>query len=92
MGNNVVTKRCSMCGKPIPLSPRNKKYCSKKCSHDAAIMLGRIYRAERKKIAQTTNRSALSIIKLDTISLIAKAASEQGLSYGEYVARMDGLK
>lgn len=88
---------CLWCGKPLPVTGMRTKYCSEKCAHASKIQGMRAWHAahvgERaKKKAQTLAEPAPVIIKLNTLAMIAKAASDCGMSYGEYVARMDGMK
>ena len=88
---------CSVCGKPVPLQGLKRSYCS-----DACARVGKLEQQKRWRFTHTrwggTKKGADScepaptIIKLNAVEMIAKAAHDSGMTYGEYVARMDGMK
>ena len=93
----VKESNCLWCGKPIPEKGLRRSYCSEECARASKIQGMRSWRAlraseEEQKKAQTLAEPAPVIIKLNTLAMIAKAASDCGMSYGEYVARIDGMK
>ena len=88
---------CIICGKPVPLTGLKRSYCS-----DACARVGKLEQQKRWRFAHARGESqkkgadpcepAPKIIKLNAVEMVAKAANDSGMSYGEYVARMDGLK
>lgn len=88
---------CLYCGKPVPLQGLRRNYCSEECAHARKLEMQKAWRFAHAgywgiKKGADSEESTPKIIKLNAVEIVAKAASESGLSYGEYVARMDGMK
>ena len=77
---------CVICGKEFEYEKGNKICCSKECSSERVIILQRWKRKNDKsnKIQLQKKHSCKSI------SEIQKEARRCGMSYGMYIARIEG--
>lgn len=101
MGTVIVMPTfCEVCGKPIPRPSKRRTYCSEACAckghkekvaiaHEEKRLMMREY-AEIKKGTRAKKPSPLS--KKMMWDAIIQGMEETGLTYGEYIARLDGFK
>ena len=75
-------KKCKHCGKMFEAYVHNKKYCSEKCYYEAE----KIRQKERYKKKSSMHKKKIKELHLG-IREILKRASEEGLTYGEYVEK-----
>ena len=71
-------RRCLMCNKLYIATRSNAKYCSAACRREVDYASKRAYRAEDTKPRE----------KKQSITDIAVAARQAGMTYGQYVAKM----
>ena len=74
----VLEKECTWCGRSFRTVQRAQQYCSAFCAHEAALQQGRERRAHGRRRKMTDNMA--------WIIRINRAALEEGLTYGKYVA------
>ena len=74
----VLEKECTWCGRSFRTVQRAQQYCSAFCAHEAALQQGRERRAHGRRRKMTDNMA--QIIRIN------RAALEEGLTYGKYVA------
>lgn len=74
----VLEKECTWCGRRFRTVQRAQQYCSEFCAHEAALQKGRERRANGRRRKMTDNMAR--IIRIN------RAALEEGLTYGKYVA------
>lgn len=79
------TIECAVCGKPFVRLTANAKYCSKACARKRNRQKTR---ADDKKIRDLMAGRA-RLPRSQSLEDVVRAAAESGLSYGEYVARME---
>ena len=79
---NPTIKKCAICGMQFTSAKSNtKKYCSVECVVEAKRLRceqNRRFCAERKRHAGEKNKS---IVEID------RRAKDEGLTYGQYVAK-----
>ena len=69
---------CPVCGKSFIFKGGRRKYCSPVCSRTAELERKRV--GSRVKVKPKTKA-------VSPLSMIAREASEAGMTYGRYVAR-----
>ena len=69
---------CPVCGKSFIFKGGRSKYCSPLCSRTAEL--------ERKRVGSSVKVKP-KIKAASPLSMIAREASEAGMTYGRYVAR-----
>lgn len=74
----VLEKECTWCGRSFRTVQRAQQYCSEFCAHESALQKGRERRANGRRRKMTDNMAR--IIRIN------RAALEEGLTYGKYVA------
>ena len=74
----VLEKGCPWCGRSFRTVQRARQYCSEFCRHEGALQQGRERRAHGRRRKMTDNMA--------WIIRINRAALEEGLTYGKYVA------
>ena len=82
----MIKANCVICGKEFEYEKGNKICCSKECSSERIIILQRWKRKKDKsnKIQPQKKHSCKSISELQ------KEAIRRGMSYGMYIARIEG--
>ena len=83
--NNILT--CKICGKEFEAGCCNAKCCSEKCKKENAKINSKRH-AERVKLQQKEEKEKKK--KKLTIAEIAVIARKAGMTYGQYVAQMEG--
>ena len=74
----VLEKECTWCGRSFRTVQRAQQDCSEFCAQEAALQQGRERRAHGRRRKMTDNMAR--IIRIN------RAALEEGLTYGKYVA------
>ena len=69
---------CPVCGKSFIFKGGRRKYCSPVCSRTAEL--------ERKRVGGIVKVKPKAKA-VSTLSMVAREASEAGMTYGRYVAR-----
>ena len=88
---------CVICGKEFEYEKGNKICCSKECSSERIIILQRW----RRRMANRGNNKLIKANKtskadndkpnkIKSIAEVQKEARRRGMSYGMYIARIDG--
>lgn len=82
----MIKANCVICGKEFEYEKGNKICCSKECSSERIIILQRWKRKKDKsnKIQPQKKHSSKSISELQN------EARKRGMSYGMYIARIEG--
>ena len=78
---------CVICGKEFEYEKRNKICCSKKCSSERVIIL---QRWKRKKDKSNKTQPQKTHSNKKSISELQNEARRRGMSYGMYIARIEG--
>lgn len=77
-----ITKNCALCGKPFTAVTANSKYCSNKC-----------YRTMNREMSASWKKEQVTKPKKrkkdKTIVDLAVEARKAGMTYGQYVAKME---
>ena len=77
---------CVICGKEFEYEKGNKICCSKECSSERVIILQRWKRKNEKSNKIQPQKKNIS----KSISELQKEARRRGMSYGMYIARIEG--
>ena len=80
MYNDLMIKKCPVCGRTFTSTAHARKYCDIECARDASY----IRSAERVRKYRMRARHAT---KGDSLAKINTLAREEGLTYGKYVAK-----
>lgn len=82
----MIKANCAICGKDFEYEKGNKICCSKECTSERVIILQRWKRKKDKsnKIKPQKKHSCKSISELQN------EARRRGMSYGMYIARIEG--
>lgn len=82
----MIKAKCVICGEEFEYEKGNKKCCSKECTNERVIILQRWKRKKDKsnKIQPQKKHSSKSISELQN------EARKRGMSYGMYIARIEG--
>lgn len=73
-------KKCAYCGSDFVYNIHNKQYCSKECAYAFKLKSEK----EERKAHKTKPK------KGKTVRDIAREAREHGMTYGKYVAMLEG--
>ena len=77
---------CEMCGTDFETDKKYIKYCGDACAKEAQ----RRKAVERRAVAKTIKAVKNTIKRETTLTEIAVAAREAGMSYGQYVGMVHG--
>ena len=80
------TKSCVICGKQFITQAASAKCCGAECRRENGLIRNR-EKKERDKIRKAAKQHQTKV----TVADIAVRAKAAGLSYGQYVARMDRI-
>lgn len=82
----MIKANCVICGKEFEYEKGNKKCCSKECSSERVIILQRWKRKKDKSNKIQPQKKNIS----KSISELQNEARRRGMSYGVYIARIEG--
>lgn len=95
----TVPRACRICGKAFIPSTHNGVFCSPECVREGARLRRAAWGKNHKEEirASRAKKKALSkrttpLSKKEMWKIIIDGMKETGLSYGEFVARLDGYK
>lgn len=82
---NQYVKKCEICGKLFDAWNKAQKFCSDECRYKNKLQQGAVFREVYK--AQEKKQKTRKKQKM-TLAQVAVAATQAGMTYGEYVAKM----
>lgn len=83
----MIKAKCVICGEEFEYEKGNKKCCSKECTSERVLILNRW---KRKKVKSCKAQTQKNHGNKKSISELQNEARKRGMSYGIYIARIEG--